>query len=620
MKTGPKNIEVINDSSARGESAGKAAPMGRRWETRRIIMCLFIFLLAFGVRFLSYQDTRREVEKVQTVVAGDYRRVAVLLRTGGFASFFSPASPLSDPNTLGHPPGYSILLAIIYSLMGESSNAAQFIQIIFDALCSVLIYLIVAELFPAAAALLAGLLAAFSPQFAWNSVLLLPDSLAVFPILLAMYLIARSTRRPGLWTIAAAGACVGLSCWLRANALLLAPFLALACLVLYERGRRLRYGAALLVGAILVIAPLTIRNAVVFRHFIPLSLGAGQTLLEGIADYDREGRFGMPATDMGIMKWEAETFNRPDYYGTLFNPDGIWRERMRLKRGLAIARSHPFWFLGVMVRRAVFMLRLERARLISTEPPVSHSLDGAELQPAWLNSPMELKASSVLAPQAKTALAQDNQGIELTGDDSEYGDQLMSAPFEIQKDTDYVLTLPAKILRGRMSIQVKSANGVRASTIVETKEMKTPEEQPESLIQLPFVSGRSEHVQMVISNAASREAKPTIRMGAVRLYRLGPASDTWTGIPRSLINIVQKLYITAVMLPLSILGIILLARARRFRTLAVLLVVPVYYLSVQSAIHTEYRYVLGLHYFLFAFAAIFIYTLVSKAAQRLRKA
>jgi hypothetical protein len=588
---------------------------------RMLVASLFIFLAAFGVRVLSWQDTRREVEKVQSVVAGDYRRVAKLLMEGGLASFFEASSPLSDPNNLGHPPGYSILLALVYSLAGERESAVQFLQITIDALCAVLLFLIVAELLPAMAGFIAGMLAALSPQFAWNSVLLLPDSLAVFPILLAVYLMARALRRPHLMTLLGAGALVGLSCWLRANALVLAPFLAGACFLIFERGRRLSYGCALLAGAVLVIAPLTIRNAIVFRHFIPLSLGAGQTFLEGIADYDHEGRFGIPATDMGIMKWEAETFNRPDYYGTLFNPDGIWRERMRLKRGLMIAGANPGWFLRVMALRAVSMLRLERARRISTEPPVSYALEaGTGTAPVWTNSPADLRATGTVAARAVVSPAQGNQWLELTGDDSTYGEQLTSAPFPVQKNMDYVLMLPVKILRGRMSISVEGAGRVRASEIIETEEMKSPEEQPERLIRLPFVSGANENIRVVFSNAASKDANPLMRAGAVSLYALGVTTNTWTRIPRTLVNILQRFYLTAVMLPLSIFGLILLARARTYRPLLILLVVPAYYLFVQSATHTEYRYVLSIHYFLFALAAIFIYTAGNHLWQRGRKA
>src|SRR6185503_2035793 len=91
----------------------------------RVILAITIFLLAFGVRLLSWHDTRLEVGKVQTVVSADYKHVAQLLKQGGIASFLSSTSPLSDLNTLGHPPGYSILIAIVYSVFGESDTAVQ---------------------------------------------------------------------------------------------------------------------------------------------------------------------------------------------------------------------------------------------------------------------------------------------------------------------------------------------------------------------------------------------------------------------------------------------------------------------------------------------------------------
>src|SRR5207245_3633719 len=142
---------------------------------------------------------------------------------------------------------------------------------------------------------------------------------------------------------------IGVSCWLRANALFMAPFLAFLLPLMLKRhpikrDQQLRYSVVLLTGAILAIAPLTIRNWIIFHHFIPVSLGAGQTLLEGIADYDTQHRFDIPNTDVGIMKQEAEAFQRPDYYGTLLNPDGVERERARFACGFGVIRSNPFWF------------------------------------------------------------------------------------------------------------------------------------------------------------------------------------------------------------------------------------------------------------------------------------
>jgi hypothetical protein len=606
-------------------------PINERSSRRtRFAIGVLIFLLAFGVRVLSWHDTRLEVGKVQTAVTGDYQRVAQLLRQGGLASFLSSSSPLSDLNTLGHPPGYSILIALVFSVFGESNTAVQFMQITCDAVAAVIIFLIVAELLPFSAAVIAGMLAAFSPQFSWNSVLLLPDSLAVLPILLAVYCLIRGVKHPRFVTFMVAGALAGLSCWFRANAMLLTLFIAAAVPLLFKTqeiakrpadfslsltrerdklkfvGPRWRLALAVVCGTLLIVLPLTVRNAIVFHRFIPLSLGAGQTLLEGIADYDPDGKLGIPNTDMGIMKQEAEQSQRPDYYGTLFNPDGVERERARLSHGFAVIRSHPLWFSGVMARRAGSMLRLERSRLISTEPPVSHSLEAIDrLQPVGTQVPSELLAHGLLAQQAKAFPAPEDGTLALTGNADKYGEQFLSAPLTVKQNNDYVFTVPIKIELGRMRISVQGTRGkIYASTIVETLETKSPDEQPVNLIQLPFVATKADQVRVVFSNEASIPPNPVAHIGTIKLFELGPGRFLWTRYPRFLVHYVQRLFLTAVMLPLAIVGLGLLIFRKHSRALIILSAVPVYFFCVQSIVHTEYRYVLAVDYFLFALVGV----------------
>ncbi|MBA3240625.1 MAG: glycosyltransferase family 39 protein, partial [Acidobacteria bacterium] len=307
-----------------------------------LFLLLLVFCVALGVRVLAWQDTRFETERTQAGVTADYKHAARALAAGGPAALFSRTSPLADPNTLGHPPGYPALLALVYAASGESDPATQLVQIVADSFAAVVVLLIASALAARrGAALAAGLLVALSPQFAYNAVQILPDTLAALPVLLAVWCVVLALsrkERPRVWKFFAAGALVGLSVWLRANAMLLAPFLAASVFVLFERGRRVRDALAVVAGALLLVAPLTIRNAYVFGHFVPISLGAGQTLLEGIGDYDPEGRLGVPSTDTGIQRMEAEQYARPDYAATLFGPDAIQRERARLRLGWSVIR------------------------------------------------------------------------------------------------------------------------------------------------------------------------------------------------------------------------------------------------------------------------------------------
>jgi hypothetical protein len=292
---------------------------------------------------------------------------------------------------------------------------------------------------------------------------------------------------------------------------------------------------------------------------------------------------------------------------------------------LAVIRSHPFWFATVMARRAASMLRLGRVQLISAEPPVTHSLPAGadESMPDWTSSPAEMLANSTIeSSQAKVSLTPDGQALRVTGDDSKYGDQVASAPIPVQKNQDYLLALPIKVEQGRMMVSVLSEDRstTYASTVVEAMEGKTAEEQPSSIIELPFVSRYAGHLQVVLSNGASKPAHPRIQVGSIKVFALGTASYLWTRYPRLIVWLAQRLFITAFMLPLAILGATLLVRARRWRVLFILLAVPAYYLCVQSALHTEYRYVLSVHYFLFMLAALALYWLGGMLWQGIRKA
>lgn len=111
----------------------------------------------------------------------------------------------------------------------------------------------------------------------------------------------------------------------------------------------------------------------------------------------------------------------------------------------------------------------------------------------------------------------------------------------------------------------------------------------------------------MLANNASAPVRPVVRLGPIELYELGPRGYQWTRYPRFVVRNLQRFFLTAWMIPLSIFGLILMLRARRGHTALLLLGVPLYYLVVQSALHTERRYVIAIHYFLAIFAAVFLW-------------
>ena len=562
-----------------------------------LLVCLALFLCAFAIRTLTWQDNRLDAWKVQTSVTHRYKESARQLANGDTKTF------LTDVPRLGHPPGYPIVLALIFKTAGESDTALQFLQITVDSGAVVVLFLISLELFSLSVSLIACFLAALSPQFAYFSVLLLPDSLIVFPILLAIYLVVASRRRLSWPRLFVAGILIGVSCWLRANALLLPLFVGVAAALTTTRDKRLSAAAAVIVGAILAIAPITIKNAIVFHRFIPLSLGSGQTLLEGLADYDPKGTLNIPNTDLGLSRQEAQWYRRPDYAGQLFGEDGIERDRMRVRRGLKTIAEHPVWFASVVGRRALASTRLDPVPVLQPETPVSHRLDDGAAKIAWEKNPSELFSTGSHSPRA-TFTVVENGWLRIESDETNYGSQLSSESIGVVRYHDYVFKLPFKLEKQRAVVKITDSSGrnVLASTIVDVSEGLSPHDQPVTQLAIPFVSANNSEVRMSIANAASQRG--TMLLGNAQLLDLGPSSLSWLRYVRMPLRLVQRLFTTAWTLPFVVIGIVLLIRRRRFQELALLLVVPAYYLLVQSALHTERRYVYVIHFFFLVLVSV----------------
>jgi len=600
--------------------------MTARQSQRRLrtgAICAALFLLALGVRFLYWQDNRAGF--VFTGMFAEYKAHALLLAHGDLRHFLTGFDPPSDADVVKHPPGYPLFLAAVYKIFGESDVSLRAVHITLDATACVLVFFIAAELFSTGVAVIAGLLVALSPQLAYHAIALLPDPLAPLPLLVVIYLLIRARQRPRLRLFIFAGALVGLSCWLRSNALLLAPMLALLVFWVFERGRRVRYALALVGTAVLVMLPVTIRNYVAFHHFIPLSLSAGITLVEGISVYDREHRFGLPDNDYGVTKWEAEMYHRPDYLGTRFKPDGVVREQARVRQGLTVIRQHPVWFGGVMLRRAADMLRFPRVELVAAAPAVTHPLVvTAETRPAFVVAPAELRGEAV-SPTGGAASA-GGDTLPLAARDS-VRTLVVTPPVGVQPHTDYLLRLPLKLSEGQAVVQVWDAQRDTQLAVTPVQHPiryldLTPEQQLVVNVLCPFVSGDASQVRVVLQNGDRRAGRVAGGVGAVEAFALGPAAHEWTRYPRLLVRGVQHVFLTALMLPLIILGAGLMLRDRRGRELVLLLALPLYYMCVQSLLWTEFRYVIAMHYPLLILAALTLHrtgTLLWRQAQRLRR-
>jgi hypothetical protein len=598
---------------------------------RLLAACAVIFVVALGVRMSYWQDSQAEILQGYSSLnhlGRKYKNEVKRMYSEGGILFPREHDP-GDAAMLVHPPGYSILMRAMYGsdAGGNALTGLRFLQVLCDAAAAMLVFLIAIELLPAAVSIIAGMLVALSPHFAYYSLWNSPDSLAAVPILLAVYLIVRAIRQPRLVAVIAAGACLGLSCWLRSNGLLIAPMLAAVIFLLIERGKRTGYAIALICATAATISPITIRNWVVFHEFIPTSITTGLNLIQGIAEYDRGGRFGMPAVDSEAKVKDVEWSGKQGYIHNVWKPDGIKRDRERFARGLTVIRSNPGWFARVMLRRAGFMLRYNDSRphdfpfdsavvpLLSAAPSFFHT-DASiyNARPSWSASPAELlESGSAASTQARASLVDNDQAIEITDVSGGPKDLFFSAPFPIEKSSDYVLAFPADLAEGNVVVKVLSADkatvlgssNLLAALKAEDMKGASAGGEKRTLIRLPFASGENDQASILLSGASE---STRVQVGQAELFATGRTPFAWTSPFRRVVRAIQKpLYTTALMVPLILMGISILAFGRLWRVLLLLLVVPLYYLGSHSAFSVEYRYVLAMHYFLFVMSATAIY-------------
>jgi hypothetical protein len=319
-----------------------------------------LFLVAFAVRSLYALDLAPQMygrQQPGTRMAWRYHEGATGILKGEGVLY--PRHP--DPartGLLARPPGYALFVAGVYETIGRSFFTVQAVQNALTALCCVLVVVAATPLAGWRAALLGGWIAALSPHMGYASAQILPDALSALPVLLALLALTRAhPDRPGRWYWSAlAGALIGMGVWLRPNVVLLAPFLAVVLLLAArDRRRALGHALALAAAAAAVVLPITIRNYVLFREFVPVSINGGLTLWQGVADAGGEEK-GAFRRDKLVMDEEAERYGNPRYREWWAEPDGIWRDRERYRRAREVIRDNPGRYARLMLRRMAEMV------------------------------------------------------------------------------------------------------------------------------------------------------------------------------------------------------------------------------------------------------------------------
>lgn len=328
-----------------------------------LLLLIFIVTVAFTVRALTANFLRAHLDETGWFPSGIYGTFDASARDwlDGRASIFWIEDPSRTDKAI-YAPGYPLWLAFVYKLSGSRSPATvQNVQWALDSFSVLLIVGGGVTAFGWRVGMWAGGIAALWPLLATYGAVPLADAPTSWIVIAAAWMLFLAAKRNKIAWAIGAGALIGVSCWLRANALMLVFFWGAALLLFAHVSwrRRALLAASVVVGGVLMISPIMIRNAIAFHAFVPTGLGAGTNLLEGIGDFERGAKeFGAPPNDSDLLEQERVAANvPPGAEFTLYYPDGIRRDRARAARAMAIIKQHPLWYASTVIRRMAAVLK-----------------------------------------------------------------------------------------------------------------------------------------------------------------------------------------------------------------------------------------------------------------------
>jgi 4-amino-4-deoxy-L-arabinose transferase-like glycosyltransferase len=239
--------------------------------------------------------------------------------------------PFAETVTARWAPGYPLLLAGLFKLMGPDLRWARFANAALGAAAVGLVIAVGARLGSRGGGLAAGAAYAAFPSQVYATSLIMTEALFIAGLLGVVWWALARARNAQAVDCALLGLLLGSISLVRPEAVLLAAALALYW---WRAGTGLRRTAAAtgvtLIAALAVLAPWTIRNAITLDAFVPLSTGSGGAIIQGHHE-DADG-----ALHQGIYdELRARFADVPE-------PERQVREnREGLRESLEFAVSHP---------------------------------------------------------------------------------------------------------------------------------------------------------------------------------------------------------------------------------------------------------------------------------------
>ncbi len=237
--------------------------------SKRAVLVFGIFLLAFIVRFVYLN---------QLMSSPDFDRPqADALWHHTWAKEISSGDWIGK-EVFFKAPLYPYFLGTLYAIFGDNFYLPRLIQIIMGSLSCVLIFFLAGRAFNRTVGIIASIVAClYAPFIHFDAELELPVLEVLLDLLLFLSLLVAGHKLKKRWWLLA-GALLGLSAITRPNILVFVPFVLLWMYLLFwkeNKNKVFMWVLSYLLGAILIISTVTVRNWLVEKDFVPISSQGG---------------------------------------------------------------------------------------------------------------------------------------------------------------------------------------------------------------------------------------------------------------------------------------------------------------------------------------------------------
>jgi 4-amino-4-deoxy-L-arabinose transferase-like glycosyltransferase len=247
-------------------------------------------------------------------------------------------------------PLYPYFIATVYTVAGRSLDAIYLLQILAAVAGVWALWRAGRAMGDERAGLIAAALAAVYGPFLFYDVQLLKESPAVTVTGFLLWALAAARTSDGLRRWLAAGALLGVLALLRENALLLLPFLLPLAWRRGDGAGLLRRGGALVLGLILPLAPVALRNGLVGGDFLPTTFQGGVNFWIGNnPEADGTYRPVVPGKQIPALERQEPVRLAEQALGRRLTPAEV--SSYWLRKGLSWATEHPGAFLRLQIRK-----------------------------------------------------------------------------------------------------------------------------------------------------------------------------------------------------------------------------------------------------------------------------